>query len=178
MELIVILLVCAGCLFLLPKRSRRRGRSVNRRRADRPASDRISGKAYVTDGDGMRVSGIEIRIAGIDAPEWDQLAKHRDGYWFRHGRKVKSALIQEIGGKTVQVKIEDFDKFGRAVGTVTCGGKDLGEWLVRQGFARALYCDRYEHVEREARLAGRGMWSHQVNIDPRSWRKKQESRLR
>ncbi|MDE0000431.1 MAG: hypothetical protein OXQ89_22020, partial [Rhodospirillaceae bacterium] len=55
----------------------------------------ISGKAYVTDGDGIRVDKQEVRLAGLDAPEWDQKAKHRDGYWFSHGKRVKSALIQE-----------------------------------------------------------------------------------
>ena len=33
----------------------------------------ITGKAYVTDGDGIRVSGYTIRLASLDAPEWGQL---------------------------------------------------------------------------------------------------------
>ena len=61
----------------------------------------IAGRAYVTDGDGLRVSGYTIRMAGLDAPEWDQIARHQDGYWFNHGKRVKSALIQAIGGKKV-----------------------------------------------------------------------------
>ena len=40
----------------------------------------IAGKAWVTDGDGLRVSGYTVRFAALDAPEWDQWAKHRDGY--------------------------------------------------------------------------------------------------
>jgi len=42
----------------------------------------ITGKAYVTDGDGIRVARKEVRLAGLDAPEWDQKAKHQNGYWF------------------------------------------------------------------------------------------------
>ena len=162
MELFAVLVIAAG-YFLLRRlfRKRRRGR--------RPTGT-IAGKAYVTDGDGIRVSGEEIRFAGLDAPEWDQMAKHRDGYWFGHGKRVKSALIREIGGKYVHVKIEDYDKYGRAVGTVTRNGKDVGEWLVREGHAIAAYSDRYKHIEREARSARRGMWTHAVNIDPRAWR--------
>ena len=130
----------------------------------------LTGKAWVTDGDGIRVSGQEVRIAGIDAPEYDQVAKHRDGYWFGHGRRVKSELIQKIGGELVCVTVERYDKFGRAVGTVACNGMDVGEWLVREGHAIAAYSDRYDHVEREARRARRGMWGHAVTIDPRRWR--------
>ena len=46
----------------------------------------LAGKAYVTDGDGIRVSGQEVRFAGLDAPEWNRVAKQVDGYWFGHGR--------------------------------------------------------------------------------------------
>jgi len=124
----------------------------------------------VTDGDGIRVDGQEVRLVGLDAPEWDQRARHRDGYWFNHGRRVKSALIREIGGKRVRVLVEDTDDFGRLLGTVTCKGRDVGEWLVREGHAIAAYSDRYKRVEREAREAKRGMWAHAHNFDPRAHR--------
>ena len=133
----------------------------------------ITGKAYVTDGDGIRVARQEVRLAGLDAPEWDQKAKHRDGYWFNHGKRVKNALIREIGGKHVRVSVERVDKFGRLVGTVTCNGRDIGEWLVREGHAIAAYSDRYRHVEWEARKAQRGMWAHAHNFDPRAHRHRQ-----
>ena len=124
----------------------------------------------VTDGDGIRVDRQEVRLVGLDAPEWDRRAKHRDGYWFNHGKRVKSALIQEIGGKHVRVSVEDRDKFGRLLGTVTCEDRDIGEWLVREGHATAAYSDRYLRVEREAREAKRGMWAHAHNFDPRAHR--------
>ena len=139
-------------------------------RRKRWPSGTITGKAYVTDGDGLRVSGYEIRLAGLDAPEWDQWALHQDGYWFRHGKRVKSALIQAVGGRHVRVTVEDFDRYGRIVGTATCDGKDVGEWLVRNGYAIAAYSDRYKHIEREARKEGRGMWGHAETYDPREWR--------
>ena len=157
------LVVWVGCLaWAVIQRPRGPGRTARERT--------IVGKAFVTDGDGIRVSGREIRFAGLDAPEWNQPAQHRDGYWFAHGKRVKSALIREIGGRYVHVVVEDYDRFGRAVGVVICEGRDIGEWLVREGHAIAAYSDRYEHVERAARSAGRGLWNHKVNIDPRKWR--------
>ena len=135
----------------------------------------ITGKAYVTDGDGIRVARKEVRLAGLDAPEWDQKAKHQNGYWFNHGRRVKSALIQKIGGKHVSVAVESVDKFGRIVGTVTCEGRDIGEWMVREGLAIAAYHDRYRQLERGAREAKRGMWAHAHNFDPRAHRHRERS---
>lgn len=160
-----------------PRYSHRKARHLLETRPEtRRRLDSLSGKAYVTDGDGIRVSGREVRLSGLDAPEWDQVAKHRDGYWFPHGKRVKSALIREVGGRHVQVSVESYDKFGRAVGSVTCDGTDVGDWLVREGHAWALYGDRYKHAEREARRAKRGMWSNEVNIDPRKWRHRKRSR--
>ena len=86
------------------------------------------------------------------------------------------ALIREIGGKYVYVTVEDYDKYGRVVGTVTCNGKDVGEWLVREGHAIAAYSDRYKHIKRKARSAGRGMWGLAVNIYPRAWRHRKTTR--
>ena len=134
--------------------------------------DTIIGRAYVTDGDGLRVSGYNIRMAGLDAPEWDQMARHQDGYWLNHGNHVKSALIQAIGGKRVRVTVKGYDKHGRVLGTVTCDGKDVGEWLVRNGHAIAAYGKTHKSVEREARSARRGLWGYAEAFDPRAWRYK------
>lgn len=130
----------------------------------------ITGKAYVIDGDGLKVSGYNVRLAGLDAPEWDQWAKHQHGYWFNQGKRVKSALIQAIGGKEVRVKVKRYDKYNRVIGTVTCNGKDVGEWLVRNGLAIAAFGNQYKHIEREARRARRGMWGYDEAYDPRAWR--------
>ena len=185
-SLIVLLVIAAGLYFVLRGLFRKRPRKRRQRRPPEPVQDagravlkarpHLVGKAYVTDGDGIRVSGQEVRFSSLDAPEFDQVAKHRDGYWFGHGKRVKSALIREIGGRQVHVTVENYDKFGRAVGIVTCNGKDVGEWLVREGHAIAAYSDRYKHLEREARQAKRGMWGHAVNIDPRRWRHRSTSR--
>ena len=128
------------------------------------------GKAYVIDGDTVRVSGQKIRLAGLDAPEVDQVAKHQDGYWFRQGKRVKSALINEIGGKVVSVTVEGYDQYNRVLGTVMHDGRDIGEWLVRNGYAIAAYSERYRHVELDAQRNQRGMWGHAAQYDPRTWR--------
>jgi len=170
MELVVLLLISVvGLCFVLQNMFRRCPHP-------RHHANTLAGKAYVTDGDGIRIAGQDVRFAGLDAPEFDQVAKHPDGYWFGHGKRVKNALVRKIGGKRVHVKIENYDKFGRAVGIVTCQGQDIGEWLVREGHAIAAYGDRYKHVEEGARQAKRGMWGHAVNIDPRRWRHRRSTR--
>ena len=99
------------------------------------------------------------------------MAKHQDGYWFKQGQRVKSALIKEIGGKIVRVTVEGYDQYGRVLGTVTCNGNDIGEWLVRNGYAIAAFGERYRRVELDAKRAQRGMWAHAAQYDPRDWRR-------
>ena len=56
------------------------------------------------------------------------------------------------------------------MGVAYADGEDVGEWLVAAGHAFAMYDPRYRNVERRARRAGRGLWSHRANTDPREWR--------
>lgn len=102
------------------------------------------------------------------------MAKHQQGYWFKQGMRVKSALIQEIGGKYVSVAVHGYDKYDRVVGTVTCDGRDIGEWLVWNGYAIAAYGEQYKHLERDAQRAKRGMWGHDTAYDPRYWRHREQ----
>ncbi|MCY4547659.1 MAG: thermonuclease family protein [Defluviicoccus sp.] len=129
------------------------------------AGDTILGRAFVTDGGGVRVAGREIRIAGLDAAEPDREATRRDGDRFGHGKQARSALIREIGGEQVRVSVEGRDAFGRLLGSVTRDGRDIGGWLVREGHAIARG-GRYERAEREARETGRGMWAQARDLDP------------
>lgn len=130
----------------------------------------IEGKAFVNDGDGIRLMGKRVRIADIDAPEKEQQAKLPDGRWVDEGKRVKSALIRKVGGKKVRVTVEGIDQYGRVLGMVTLEGEDIGKWLVGKGYAVAAYSNRYVTEEAAARDAGRGRWSYAKIFDPYDWR--------
>ncbi len=158
MELIALAIVAAVLLYLAGRLPRKR------------PGDLIKGWAKVTDGDGVKVKGYTVRLAGLDAPEWNQKAKHRFGFWFNHGKRVKRALARELAGRRVQVRVEGYDRYGRVLGTVSCRGRDVGEWLVRSGHAIACFDSRYKAAEREAQSERRGMWGYDQAFDPRAWR--------
>ena len=161
---IFLILIFIGICFLVAKLT------TSRRQ---PTGSTIAGKAWVTDGDGIKVNGHEIRISGIDAPEFDQPAIFYSGKSINHGRLVKSVLIRKVGGKPVTVKVKGYDKYGRVLGEVFCNGEDIGAWLVSNGNAIAAYSDKYKHLQRKAARNRRGMWGFKKFHDPRSWRKMQ-----
>ena len=161
------------------KRARWRPRSTSRRassgRMSYQVPDEISGKAYVTDGDGISVKGREIRLARIDAPEQGQMATSQSGKIIDQGRSAKNALYHKVGGREVRVVVRDQDQYGRLVGTVYLGERDICREMVRDGFAWAYMeygGEVYKQDEEEARQKKRGIWAQKDAIPPSLVRKK------
>ena len=44
-------------------------------------AEEITGSPHVIDGDSIRIADVEIRLHGIDAPEWQQMCKVKGKDW-------------------------------------------------------------------------------------------------
>ncbi|HEX7038315.1 MAG TPA: thermonuclease family protein [Pseudomonadales bacterium] len=123
---------------------------------------------YVADGDTLtvRIGGQRhrIRLHEIDAPEQGQPGS----------REARRALADKVEGNYVRVQIADVDEYGRTVGKVWLGERDINRELVREGHAWAYrrYLDDSSLLEDEAaaREAGRGLWQHPAPVPPWEWR--------
>ena len=137
----------------------------------------LSGRViYVADGDTVTLltkekKEVRIRFQGIDAPE-----KHQD-----FGTQSRKHLHSLIYGKTIRVKVDKTDKYGRVVGRVWLPqgkGKmmDVEEAQLRAGMAwHYEYFNREKKLaeaQKEAQRAKRGIWSHSNPIPPWEWRQK------
>jgi micrococcal nuclease len=124
------------------------------------AAQRFAGRVLdVTDGDTVIVARgrgqVTVRLFGIDAPEGAQA----------YGAESTSTLSRLVLGKVVDVDMKDVDQYGRLVASVSVGGVDVGEALVRAGAAwhyvqHALDATALAAAERDARAARRGLWQH------------------
>jgi len=108
----------------------------------RPASDRpITGYAHVIDGDTIVISGIKVRLAGIDAPELDRP-------W---GQKSKWTMVDITKGKKVTARPTGESSYDRIVAICYVDGSiDIGAELIKRGMALdiPLYTDgKYSHLE-------------------------------
>ncbi len=127
----------------------------------------------VTDGDtfGLRRSiggAVTIRLHGVDAPESTQ----------SYGTAATRAARQYVGGKSVRVSVEEIGRYGRAVARVEVQGAGLGAMLIRRGLAwhyrqYAPNATEYARLQRQARNAGRGLWSQANPTAPWEWRDRQ-----
>ncbi len=133
--------------------------------AETPLIGRVQ---HVADGDTLTVktdrARYRIRLHEIDAPEHRQPGS----------REARQALAGKVEGKYVRVEVETVDDYGRTVGKVWLGNRDINRELVREGHAwayrRYLQDDSLLADERAARQAGRGLWAASDPVPPWQWR--------
>lgn len=131
----------------------------------------LPASAQVIDGDSIKQDGKTYRLWGIDAPELQQECA---GGW-PAGRLAASRLQSLTAGKQIICQDRDRDRYGRVVAVCTVTGVDLGEWMVRQGYAWAFtrYSRQYEPQEVLARADRLGIHAH--DCQP-AWEWRQERR--
>jgi endonuclease YncB( thermonuclease family) len=134
-----------------------------------PASaDSWKGVAQIVDGDTLRIDGVKLRLIDVDAFELDQTCLY--------GRRVYSCgldavhyLATLIKGREVACEGDDRDRFG--VPQVVCyvEGFDLGQAMVREGWAVPFISHQYDWERDRAQAERRGAWAGRF-IYPRYWR--------
>ncbi|MBI9081394.1 MAG: thermonuclease family protein [Pseudodesulfovibrio sp.] len=128
------------------------------------------------DGDSMLVEyngySQEVRLIGIDAPEWGQ----------EYGTQAKAYAMNFCFGKTLRLELdkEKKDRYGRLLAYAYCGDHMLNEEMVRAGMALAIkvkpntrYYSLLKKAEEKARVERRGFWLRGgLKMPPAQWRKK------
>ncbi len=126
----------------------------------------------VIDGDSLRVKRnggiIEIRLYGIDSPEWGQA----------YGNRAKRHLKSRVSHRTVTVEPRDVDRYGRTVALVSSSGRLMNREMVRQGLAwmypkyckEQPLCSDLRRVEEDARARRTGLWREKNPISPWHWK--------
>jgi endonuclease YncB( thermonuclease family) len=111
---------------------------------------------------------VEIRLYGIDAPEYRQYCFRRGRPW-ACGVEATRTLRALIASRPVACRAREEDRYRRTVATCSVEGADLGAAMVAGGHAVAY--GAYQLEERAARNAGRGIWSSRFER-PADWRAK------
>ncbi|HPH12708.1 MAG TPA: thermonuclease family protein, partial [Burkholderiaceae bacterium] len=125
----------------------------------------------VSDGDTLWVRPAsggkprKVRIDGIDAPEICQI-------W---GPQSRDALAKRLLRQTVLVQVRSKDSYDRTLANLKFRGEDVGDWMVKRGYAWSYHYQRnvgpYPEQEMQARANRRGLFAHIRFIRPREFRK-------
>lgn len=131
----------------------------------------IVGPARVVDGDTVEISGVKIRLVGIDAPESDQLCLNEKRERWTCGIEARDRLLQKTNGRVWKCHGEELDQYGRTLAVCLIDGEDINRWMVREGWALAFirYSRVYEQDEKLARATQAGLWRGAF-IAPWDWR--------
>ncbi len=128
----------------------------------------------IIDGDSLVVrqqdgEEIEVRLYGIDAPEYRQP-------WSRRSRQALGTLVRD---RVVRLEVTTIDAYGRSVAVVRRDpdGLDVSREMIRLGHAWVYrrYTDDPTLIGLEdgARAAGLGLWSmpESERVPPWQWRR-------
>lgn len=111
---------------------------------------------------------LKIRLFGIDAPERDQ----------DFGKKSGATLSRMINRKEVEIDVVAEDKYGRLVGIIYLGKRNINEEMVKKGLAwvyrrycNRSECERFIALEDEARVKRKGLWDQSDPVAPWDYRR-------
>ncbi len=128
----------------------------------------------VIDGDSIivkkGVKDIEVRLWGIDTPEYDQA----------FAREAKNKAKAILLGQVVDIIIKDRDIYGREVALVRLQNGELAnELLVKGGYAwvytyycQEPVCSQWKRYEQDARKQRLGLWNEANPVAPWIWKRK------
>jgi endonuclease YncB( thermonuclease family) len=134
----------------------------------------FSGKAYAIDGDSLKVAGNEVRLFGIDAPEYSQKCLNSDNIEYACGlmaKKYTSDLVknQEV---TCYYHIKDF--YNRYLAKCYIYGLEINKELLKNGMAIIYNYQETDGeakaLEKQARDAKIGIWQGAFE-DPKDYRR-------
>lgn len=119
-----------------------------------------SGQAAAIDGDSLEVSGVRVRLFGIDAPEARQTCE-RSGHAWQCGQEAAALLRELVQRGSVRCEQQDVDDYGRSVAICAVGRIDLSDAMVRAGLAVALphFSEAYVSGAETARMHNLGIWA-------------------
>lgn len=143
---------------------------------DRPT---YTGRAFIIDGDTLKINGIKIRLVGVDAPEISQKCKTH-GHIENCGEIVKLRLVQATSNEDTTCYSHGRDYFGRVLAECYVNDININKWLLREGLAVYYYnkdFKSYKILETLAKQEKVGLWDSEFQ-NPKDYRKQQKKNRR
>lgn len=145
-------------------------------------NQKFSGSAFVLDGDSLRVGKKEVRLFGIDAPEYSQTCFDSKKKEYACGQISRDFLISLAGGKKVECLYAQKDKYDRYLSKCFVVDADknspnnlsINEELVKNGMAVIYFFgeadEKMEKLEEGAKASKIGVWRGAFQL-PKDYRK-------
>jgi endonuclease YncB( thermonuclease family) len=135
----------------------------------------FSGNTKVLDGDSIRVGDKEVRLFGLDAPEYKQTCFNAQNQEYACGQASFEFLTKLVSGKNVRCDYSGKDKYNRFLGKCFVGELSINQEIVKNGHA-VIYNfnesdEKMDALEFTAQKQKRGIWQGAFLL-PKDYRKK------
>lgn len=122
-----------------------------------------SAKVKVVDGDSLIIGKKDIRLIGIDAPEYDQTCFDENGHEYNCGEEsyLFLKILVENGlnnHESLKCNKKGVDKYKRDLSECFIGKKNINLEMVKSGYATVYRHDSYQQEEYEAKITKKGVW--------------------
>jgi endonuclease YncB( thermonuclease family) len=142
----------------------------------------FSGKAYAIDGDSLMVAGNEVRLFGIDAPEYSQKCLNADNIEYPCGMMAKKYTSDLVKNKEVTCYYHIKDFYNRYLAKCYIDNIEIYKTLLKNGMA-IIYS--YQETDGEAKAFENQAKDSKIGIwqgafeDPKDYRRhhKRQSKL-
>ena len=131
----------------------------------------LEGTATAQAGDQLRISGLTIRLEGIEAPHRAQTCLKPGGKRWDCAATARDALTRLVKGHRIKCKVSGSSSDDVRTGHCLAGQTDLAAELVLKGhvFAQSGLFAAYSSQESQALAAKAGFWAGDV-LRPADWR--------
>lgn len=132
------------------------------------------GKVTVIDGDSLKVGDKEIRLFGLDAPEYNQTCFDEKKQEYACGQVSRDFLVHLAHKKEAKCIYAEKDKYERFLSKCFIGEISLNEELVKNGMA-VIYnfnesSEKMDELEASAKKQKLGIWRGAFQL-PKEYRK-------
>lgn len=111
------------------------------------------------DGDSLENVNRRIRLQGIDAPEYKQKCRRKDGSKYRCGLESLEYIKKLMKNKKISCQCENKpDRYGRELCICFADGLELNREMVAAGQAVSYRSNRYNDEEKAAKTQKLGVW--------------------
>jgi endonuclease YncB( thermonuclease family) len=135
---------------------------------------KFSGNSFVLDGDSLKVGGKEVRLFGLDAPEYNQTCFDEKNEEYPCGQVSRDFLISLAGGKEVKCTYAEKDKYDRFLSKCFVGKFSINEEIIKNGMG-VIYNftesdKKMDELETSAKEQKLGIWRGAFQL-PKDYRK-------
>lgn len=168
---ILVLLFCVLSIYVNAKPTSIMGKDWDR--------ETITGRAFIIDGDTLKINDVKVRLVGVDAPEISQKCKIH-GHIENCGEIVKLRLVQATSNEIITCYNHGKDFYGRVLAECYINDININKWLLREGLAVYYYSKdfkSYKILESLAKQEKLGLWDSEFQ-NPKEYRKQQKKNRR